>query len=1526
MPDIFDTIAPDTTRQDIFDTISAKDSVVQKEPDVFDKVSSQSLLDSFFGSLFQKKSSEKLEAMKRVRELTTAAFGGANIDKEEFEKQIDIATEGDQPGVLGQTIIGIMKGATGGIGFDKETETDIPKGTVERISRMTGEFAGFITGAPVKAGTAVAGKFFTSKIGQKFSQALIRRFGKNVPKWAQEALALGSASTFAGNENLTEIVSDPSVDRILDDLVERTKHFTWGAAVGGRFGIIRDKIGKFGVRIALNLAISNGTNFGLAGFDVDNMPLEDIVFNSLLDVWFSKNGKKPTIQEEKIIKESSKNIAPEVAKELKALPAAGEPEIKFIGTEKGIVRKKGIEAIPKFREFVEETGIPFERVSGKKADPELAQKLVDDFNALKFGRNVFTVDVESAKAWKRLTDEKLDVSKSEIKPKKQAEKLVETEAKVFEKEIEKEISKSSKGIVNRIEGLEGEPLRTQISELTKNTKPGELTPDAYKFGNSLSDADIPELKKIVVDLSKQSLNEGLSIKEREALTWESQFAREALIAKTGRYYTYEVEKGLLEKDIPLSVKKDINKILIKDSFEKTGGVEFILGNKDKFTVTKSTSVPDGVQVVQWKDGTPVKHELYNNIDEAIKRNPYIKNVESVKGANVGKKERRIISDEAYKKAKKNITDKGQRLTTGIDPSLIGDYVTVGAYHFENGLRTFSSWSKKMIEEFGDRIKTHLRTIWDKISKEQKEAKVETSVKDKWNRANRQMRIAVAKHNKEKKEKIDDIKLHNILEDVTGKRSFKEATPEEIKSVSEQIGKMSISETEKYQEFKKQELEKIQNLNIKKEIESVERRTVERRKRFIDRKNINSDATMFSKSWVGDFFSKILDIRYAWETAEENTGAPFKTLGNVLDEGGREVKINTIKHMDNIFIEAKVPAGEVVGDKAVQKAITEWIISGGKTDLPAKYQAVAKALIKELQMLEPDVRKVRTLRYWNNEAPKPMNASKEILEEGKKILLEQGEKAFDEWIKKQDYGVIKEGYLPGAYRAATELDDFTSTLFLERSKAWAETRIGDYYNNVPLFSGVRRYFMNVEAYKILHQYKVKLEQLLDEVQASSLDKRMVKEWWKRLNGINVANDPISNVINKFRGMFWTAELNANLFIYGRNFLQNPNLLYQKLGFGGMVKHGWKLFIPNIKLAGTNDPLIQEILKRQFHNRMNEMVGLTDDYFYVQDAYTKHKLTTNARRVVRFLPAKYGYTDLFNRLKAFRIVYDNGSMLLEQYKKGKIKERELFKKSGGYNLTNLEQRELLMHLDRIKEPGYNPFLENLSERVTQNTHFLYTRFGKGLAEQFAAGQHGLDVFTWFKGTVQNFYKGGIERVYEGMKKKNYSEAYSGLRTVAMFFLAGEAIGEVSQLLFGRGSGYGLGSLSWKFGGVGIGTLIEFTEGVSGFFQWFDSANEDEVVAQYAKMRAKNSFDTMTRLVPFVDIMIRMHESVGNVKGVTLWKLVQKEIMKDGNVTWNRARRTSLQSWQYFLFGGSKSPEQTKFKDLEKLNKMKGLEKLR
>lgn len=71
----------------------------------------------------------------------------------------------------------------------------------------------------------------------------------------------------------------------------------------------------------------------------------------------------------------------------------------------------------------------------------------------------------------------------------------------------------------------------------------------------------------------------------------------------------------------------------------------------------------------------------------------------------------IITEEMRDKAAKNIKSKLGRLTAGVDPTLLKDYAVIGAFHFERGLRTFSAWGKKMIEEFGDGIKPHLNDLW-----------------------------------------------------------------------------------------------------------------------------------------------------------------------------------------------------------------------------------------------------------------------------------------------------------------------------------------------------------------------------------------------------------------------------------------------------------------------------------------------------------------------------------------------------------------------------------------------------------------------------------------------------------------------------------------------------------------------------------------------------------------------------------------------------------------------------------------------
>lgn len=75
---------------------------------------------------------------------------------------------------------------------------------------------------------------------------------------------------------------------------------------------------------------------------------------------------------------------------------------------------------------------------------------------------------------------------------------------------------------------------------------------------------------------------------------------------------------------------------------------------------------------------------------------------------------RIVSESLYNKAKQNIIKKSSQLNAGIDPTLLKDLVTIGAYHFENGVRTFADYSKKMVEEFGEKVKPYLRDVWDKM--------------------------------------------------------------------------------------------------------------------------------------------------------------------------------------------------------------------------------------------------------------------------------------------------------------------------------------------------------------------------------------------------------------------------------------------------------------------------------------------------------------------------------------------------------------------------------------------------------------------------------------------------------------------------------------------------------------------------------------------------------------------------------------------------------------------------------------------
>jgi hypothetical protein len=97
--------------------------------------------------------------------------------------------------------------------------------------------------------------------------------------------------------------------------------------------------------------------------------------------------------------------------------------------------------------------------------------------------------------------------------------------------------------------------------------------------------------------------------------------------------------------------------------------------------------------------------------------------------------KRIITKDAYEKAKKRLTDRN-KLNIGVDPQGMADLFTVGAYHFESGIRTFAAWSRKMVESLGNWVEPHLESAWPLIQsmfeqgKTAKEVAEQTVTKEK----------------------------------------------------------------------------------------------------------------------------------------------------------------------------------------------------------------------------------------------------------------------------------------------------------------------------------------------------------------------------------------------------------------------------------------------------------------------------------------------------------------------------------------------------------------------------------------------------------------------------------------------------------------------------------------------------------------------------------------------------------------------------------------------------------------------------
>jgi hypothetical protein len=80
---------------------------------------------------------------------------------------------------------------------------------------------------------------------------------------------------------------------------------------------------------------------------------------------------------------------------------------------------------------------------------------------------------------------------------------------------------------------------------------------------------------------------------------------------------------------------------------------------------------------------------------------------------------RIVTREAYEITKAELQAQLSRLSANpfLDPAILKNMIKAGTFHLEAGARQFAEWARVMTDEYGEKIKPHLKDAFDRVTKE-----------------------------------------------------------------------------------------------------------------------------------------------------------------------------------------------------------------------------------------------------------------------------------------------------------------------------------------------------------------------------------------------------------------------------------------------------------------------------------------------------------------------------------------------------------------------------------------------------------------------------------------------------------------------------------------------------------------------------------------------------------------------------------------------------------------------------------------
>lgn len=175
---------------------------------------------------------------------------------------------------------------------------------------------------------------------------------------------------------------------------------------------------------------------------------------------------------------------------------------------------------------------------------------------------------------------------------------------------------------------------------------------------------------------------------------------------------------------------------------------------------------------------------------------------------------RVFTDDAYERAKERLKNRHKnRLSINIDPEDLVDLLTMAGYHLEKGVRTFSDFCKKMIEDLGEWCKPYLKQTYQAAKYDEDIAKLNIDRKE-WSSEDEVMSFDVLNFGKETKATPVEVAENTIKEHEIKKVAKKVATIKKPKKLeSNDVPGRNVTENERLGEEEQQEVERPLNAGM-----------------------------------------------------------------------------------------------------------------------------------------------------------------------------------------------------------------------------------------------------------------------------------------------------------------------------------------------------------------------------------------------------------------------------------------------------------------------------------------------------------------------------------------------------------------------------------------------------------------------------------------------------------------------------------------------------------------------------------------